>query len=284
MSRILTSLHGREVGLNQNRRLQCGKGFVAGEHGNQISYSAPSRVVFFDDFLGDIISDQCNFLEGSDSATSNAAILSGGIGGVVRFTTGDVTGTSGANVLSNVEALAHELQWQCSTVNGVLAMQCRIKLSSITTGWAFIGFTDYLTAELPAVSSGSGNGITTNATDAVGFLFDPLMTTAKWWATGVANDVDATHVSTGVVPVADTYQTLRVEIAPSSTTGTASFFINGVSVATLTGCLTSGIASAAINLTPIVAVSKCYADTTSITADLDYLYVGMERGLDGTAN
>jgi hypothetical protein len=271
MSRILTSLHGREVGLNQNRRLQCGKGFVAGEHGKQFALPSPDRVTFLEHFLGDVISDQCNFLEGSDSATSTAAILAGGIGGVVRFTTGDVTGVTAANVLANAESLVHELQWQAS--NGGLAMQVRFKLTTITTGFAFIGFTDYTTAELPIEGSGSANGLTTNASDAVGFLYDVRMTSAGWWLTGVAANTDATAQASGVAPVADTYQTLRVEV---TTSGVATFFINGVQVGTsMTGAIT-----AATDLTPVVCVSKAAADTTSITADLDYLHVVMDCGAD----
>lgn len=280
MSRILTSLHGRQAGIDAKGRLVCPKGFIAGEDGNQISIGSPSRVVFFDDFLGDVITDQCNFVEGSDSATSDAAILAGGIGGVVRFTTGDVTGVTAANVLANVEQLTYALQWQAS--NGDLVFQARLKLSSITTSFAFLGFTDLVTAELPIEGSGTADGITTNATDACGFLFDVRMATKKWWLVGVANDVDATAQNSAIAPTANQYQTFRIELSVppgGATNATAKFFINGTQVGT---AMNNALVSAT-DLTPTVAVSKAFADTTSITADLDYVHVAMDRGLDGTA-
>lgn len=49
MARILTTLHGRLVGLNDRRQLQCGRGFRAGEHGSQRTYGSPSTVEFWDD-------------------------------------------------------------------------------------------------------------------------------------------------------------------------------------------------------------------------------------------
>ena len=280
MSRILTSLHGKLLGLDAKGRLICPKGVIAGEDGNQISERSPTRVSFFDDFLGDVIADQCNFVEGSDSATSDAAILAGGIGGVVRFTTGDVTGVTAGNVASNAEQLNYALQWQAS--NGDLVFQARVKLSSITTSFAFLGFTDLATAELPIEGSGTADGITTNATDACGFLFDVRMTNKKWWLVGVAADTDATAQNSGVAPVADKYQTFRVELSVppgGATNATAKFYINGVQV----GTAMSNALVSATDLTPTVVISKAFADTTSITADLDYIHVAMDRGLDGTS-
>lgn len=284
MSKILTSIHGKQLGLDSKGRVIAPKGLLSGDDGNQISLDSPVRVSFTDDFIGDVIADQCNFVEGSDSATSDAAILAGGIGGVVRFTTGDVTGVTAGNVLSNVEQLNYALQWQAS--NGDLVFQARLKLSSITTSFAFLGFTDLASsAELPIEGSGTADGITTNASDAVGFLFDVRMTNKKWWLVGVAADVDATAQNSAIAPVADKYQTFRIEVSAQPvggvvpTNASAKFFINGVPV----GTVMSNALVSATDLTPTVAISKAFADTTSITADLDYIHVAMDRGLDGTS-
>ena len=262
MSRILTSLHGRLAGLNSNAQLQCGKGFRAGEHGSQIDYTAPSKVAFTDDFLGDVIADQWNVVEGTDSATSDAAILAGGIGGVLRVTTGD----AGTGLAADLIQLTQALQWQAS--NGGLAIEARLKLSAITTCYAFIGFTDVVTLEAPVIAA-TGTTITTNATDAVGFLFDTGFTTDNWKLVGVATDVDATFQDAGVAPVADTYAVFRIEV---SSAGVATFFYNGVQV----GTALSGAVTAGADLTPTIAVGKLSV-AASMTMDIDYVHVSMDR-------
>lgn len=264
MSRILTSLHGRLAGLDSNGKLLCGKGFVSGENGNQRFHGSPSTVELWDDFVGDVIADQWNLLEGTDSATTDAAILAGGIGGVLRMTTGD----AGTGLAADLVQITQALQWQAS--NGGLAIQARLKLSAITNCYAFIGFTDLATTlEAPIISASSANTITTNATDAVGFMFDTNMSTDNWWMVGVATDVDATAQNTGSAPVADTYATFRIELTSG---GAATFFYNGIQV----GTSMSGALTAAADLTPTIAVGKL-SGASSITLDADYVHVSMNR-------
>lgn len=279
MTQILTSLHGRKLGLGPEGKegalkgkstLIVDGGFAAGTHGNQFHFASPGKVADGDDFLGDVIADQWNVVEGTDSATSDAAILSGGIGGVLRITTGD----AGTGLAADQIQLTRTLQWQAS--NGGLAIQARFKLSAITTCYVFFGFTDLATTlEAPIMSAGSADTFTTNATDAVGFMFDTRMTTDNWWLTGVANDVDATMQNMGSAPVADTYATFRIEI---SSAGAATFFYNGNQIGTtMTGALT-----AATDLTPIITVGKTSV-AASMTLDLDYMVMSMNRAADGGA-
>lgn len=270
MSNILTSLHGRKVGLDSDGKLLCPEGFRSGTNGNQIDMPGPSRVVFFDDFLGDVIADQWDLQEGTDSATGSAAILAGGIGGVLRITTGD----AGTGLAADMEQLTTGLQWQAS--NGDLVFQTRIKLSAITTCYVFVGFTDLAASlEAPIVSAASADTLTTTATDAVGFMFDTRMTTDNWWLVGVANDVDATAQNTGYAPVADDYETLRIEVNSS---GAATFFRNGIQV----GTRMSGAVTATTKLTPTINVSKTSV-AASMTADIDYVHVACNRAKDGDA-
>jgi hypothetical protein len=263
MAKILHSLYGKKLGVGNDGQLISEGGFQSGLDGFQTYLPSASKVVFFDDFLGDVILDQWNLVEGTDSATSDAAILAGGIGGVLRITTGD----AGTGLAADMPQLTQALQWQAS--NGGLVIQARMKLSAITTCYAFIGFTDLVTLEAPIISAASADTFTTNATDAVGFMFDTRMTTDTWWLTGVANDVDATMQNSGFAPVADTYATFRIEI---SSAGVATFFYNGAQVGTaMTGALTP-----ATDLTPTIAVGKTSV-AASMTADLDYVYVAMNR-------
>lgn len=263
MTRIVTSLHGQSVGLDADRRLVVPRGLIVGEHGSQIALPSPSKVALFDDFIGDAMDARWNIVEGTDSATSAESILAGGIGGVLRLTTGD----AGTGLAADTIQLTQALQWQAS--NGGLCFEARIKLSAITTCWAFLGFTDLVTLEAPIESAASADTFTTTATDAVGWMFDTRMSTDNWWLTGVANDVDATMQNSTFAPVAATYETLRVEV---STAGVATFYRNGKQV----GSAMSGAVTAATDLTPTIAVSKTSV-AASMTLDCDYIAVSMDR-------
>ena len=240
-------------------------GVVAlGAPGAQFYLSGVEKVVMFDDFLGDVIADQWGLLEGTDSATTNAAILAGGIGGVLQITTGD----AGTGLAADMAQIVQALQWQAS--NGNLVMEARLKLSAITTCYVFVGFTDLAaTLEAPIESAGSNDTLTSNASDAVGFMFDTRMATDNWWLVGVKANTDATHQNMGAAPVADTYATFRVEV---SSAGEATFYYNGAQV----GTAMANALTAATDLTPTINASKT-AVTASMTVDVDYVYVSMDR-------
>jgi hypothetical protein len=279
MGSILTSLHGRKVGLTAESTVgaQKGKslllsqgGFISGDHGNQIALPSPTTVALFDDFCGDVLQDPWNAVEGSDTDGAQA-VLAGGIGGVLRLTSGndDANGTQA----TDASGVTSYLNWQAS--NGGLVFQTRIKVSRITDAYIFAGFTDVITAELPIISAASANTLTSNASDAVGFMFDTNMTADNWWLVGVKADTDATAQNTSVAPVADDYETLRIEIGA---TGIATFFRNGKQV----GTAMADAVTAATDLTPCVYVSN--ADGTStVTLDVDYIHCAMTRAVDGDA-
>ena len=270
MSKIRTSLHGRQIGLNHNSELQVANGgIVVGNEGNQVRLPSSKAISVFDDFVNSVLITDWTFLEGTDAATSAAALLAGGIGGVLRLTTGD----AGTGLAADAEQVVHTLQWKAE--NGGLAFQTRVKMSAITTCWAFIGFTDVVTLEGAIISAANADTITTNATDAVGFMFDTRMATDNWWLVGVANDVDATAQNSGFAPVADDYETLRIEVNAS---GVATFFRNGIQV----GTTMAGAVTPTVALTPTIGVSKTSV-AASMTMDVDYIHVTMDRAADGGA-
>src|SRR3546814_14634810 len=103
----------------------------------------PNKVGLFDDFLGDTLDSRWNFAEGTDAATS-AAALTTGAGGILLLTTGDAgTGYAADAEQMNLGAL------QFKAENGGLRLVTRLKLSAITTCYAFVGFTDVTTLEAP---------------------------------------------------------------------------------------------------------------------------------------
>lgn len=221
------------------------------------------HVAMFDDFLGDVIADQWNYTEGTDSATSDAAVLASQPGGVLRMTTGD----AGTGLAADLCQLSSFLNWRAS--NGDLVVEARVKPSAITTCYLFVGFTDVTTLEPPIESAASADTLTSNATDAVGFMFDTRMTSDNFWLTGVKNDVDATAQDSGVAPVAATYVKLRVVVTK---TGKALFFIDDVQV----GEEMANAVTAATVLTPTIAVGKTSV-AASMTLDVDYFGTSMKR-------
>lgn len=268
MARILTSLHGRKVGLTEDGRLMVPGGFVSGEHGKQFNLPSPSKVSLFDDFLGDVLADEWNAVETDTDGAQ--AVLAGGIGGILRITTGNDDGN--AVVLPDLSGVTSYLNWQAS--NGGLSIQARIKISRITQAYIFVGFTDLITIEAPIICN-TAETLTTNATDAVGFVFDTNFTADTYHLCGVATDVDATAQIISDAPVADDYATLRVEVNAS---GTATFFYNGKQVGTaMTGAVTAGA-----DLTPAVLASNLDG-TSALTLDVDYISVSMNRAADGDA-
>lgn len=226
--------------------------------------SEADYVKWFDDFLGDALDVKyATLLEGTDAATIDAAILAGGIGGVLRCTTGD----AGTGLAADMGQIVSVLQWQSS--NGELNCEVRLKLSAITECYCFVGFTDSLSLEAPIISAASADTITTTATDAVGFMFDTRMATDNWWLVGVANDVDATKQDSGYAPVAATYEKLRVSVTAA---GVATFYRNGTQVGTaMTGAVTP-----ATDLTFTFNFGKL-STASSVTMDLDYINVSMLR-------
>ena len=236
-----------------------------------IVLSSPTKVGLFDDFLGDVIADQWNYVEGTDTAPADAAILAGGVGGILRIAIGD----AGTGLAADLCHVTTALQWRAA--NGGLAAETRVKMNAaITNAYFFFGFTDQAgTLEGPVVSAASADTLTSNASDAVGFMFDTRMTTDNIWLVGVKADTDAVAQDSALAFVADQFVTLRVEV---SELGVASFFINGVGV----GSTMANAVTAATALTPIVACGNT-SGTVAKTVDVDYVHVAMNRAANGAA-
>jgi hypothetical protein len=114
----------------------------------------------------------------------------------------------------------------------------------------------------------SGTTLTSNATDAVGVLFDTAATNDNWHLVGVAADVDASMENTTIPPVAGTFETWRIEI---SATGVSSFYRNG----TLVGSAMDSSVTASVGLTPVIAAFSRTSDSKNI--DIDTVLVQAQR-------
>lgn len=228
------------------------------------AFTMAPKPTFFDDFLGDVLADQWGSLEGADDSTSVVATISAAVNGVVRLVTGDSATTTMAG---NGVQIHSQLNWKANSGN--LIFECRLKLSAITNVAVFVGLTDQISAlEIPIESAASSDTLTSNATDAVGFMFDTSQANDKWWLVGVKNGTAATAQNSAIAPVAATDNILRIEVDSS---GNATFYIDGVKV----GSQMSGAVTATVALTPVVAATS--RSTASRNIDIDYILVQSDR-------
>jgi hypothetical protein len=257
-----TTCHGPNLEMMNKRGV-----LVLGDTGQQFVRGPQRYVDVFQDFTGGSVAFSATLPAGPNAfrsrvGTTNAVAwtTTGAAGGTVVGTIGDTTASM---AVSGVQ-LDSGLDWRAD--QGDLWFEARVKQSTISTIAVFIGFTDQVSAlEMPIQSAASANTLTTNASDAVGFMFDTSMTADTWWLVGVAANTDATHQNTALAPVADTYATFRVEL---STAGVATFYYNGAEV----GTAMTGAVTATTLLTPVIAgFNRTTTGTPTITAD--YVYV-----------
>lgn len=268
---IVRSIHGANVaGWDISDRFINRQGFVAGRKGYEIPLRSPHHVTLFEDFerapvaLSTTIGELgLRSRKGSDAECVDWTVTPAANGTIV----GTIGDTTASMAVSGVQ-LDSDLCWLGE--NGELVIQVRIALSQITTISAFVGFTDQVSGlEMPIHSAASANTITTNATDAVGFMFDTSMTADNWWLVGVDGGTDATHQDTETAPTADTFEVLRIEVGVD---GSAVFYRNGVIV----GTKMTGAVSPDVPLTPVVAGFN--RDTSgNPTITVDYLAVSALR-------
>ena len=216
-----------------------------------------------DDFLGEEINGyHWQSLIGSDEECRQATVLADQNGGVARLTTGN---DAAATMAVNGVQLQSRLNWKAS--NGGMVWECKVALDAITAVALFVGLTDQVAAlEMPFTLTGAA--LTSNATNAVGVLFDTDATVDDWWLVGVAADIDAAKEDAGVAPVAATFETWRIEL---SATGTATFCRNGTVIGSV---MTAAVTGSAL-LTPVVAAFARGAASRNV--DVDLLAIAAQR-------
>ena len=219
----------------------------------------------FDDFHGAALDANIWDLDsGSDAGALDPAI-NAQVGGAIRLTAGDAAGTT--FTVDGSTITQQNLSW--SIDKGAMIFETRLKINTDEDDASvFIGMTDAMAATtLEAPFSLAVATLTSNATDAFGFLYDSAATAANWHAVGVDTDVDDTAVDSGVPPVADAWQKFTITVTAA---GVAKFYIDEVLVCTLTAPATLTTA-----LTPIITLMS--RTTTAKTADADYIAVEQGR-------
>lgn len=279
------SLHGLRAFLSAQDDL-VGKSTIATGGENKPSIILPGShdySALFDDFLGDLIGDEWTYVEG-DTGYSNA--IQTGTNGVTRITGSETNGVSPAECAAITQGLMK--QWKADMGPGSmktdrrLRMSVRLKFDSISRAaeggrtYVYAGFGDSGGAEFPVYDTGAG--MISNAADLVGFVFGAGGDTG--WslvaAKSIAGDSGDQLVVAGSSynPVANTYQTLEVEVRSglSDTGGQAFFWINGK----LVGRIASPVAST-VALTPWIGT---WCQDTGYAQTLDIDYVGLSGRRD----
>lgn len=227
------------------------------EVNSDILHIEPSDL--YDRFINGGSLTHYGLFNGSDAQAVDPVISGNAL---VAVSGDDVTGTFAVNGSQAIGDTGYTLS------SGLLVVEARVKISAITNVYAFFGVTDQTAAlEAPIESGASADTIITNASDAVGFMFDTRMATDNIWLVGVNTNVDETAQNSAIAFVADTYIVLRIEIAAN---GTAVFYINGTVVGTP---MTTAVATG-VPLYPTLAISATAA--ASRTETVDYLYVRHE--------
>jgi hypothetical protein len=224
--------------------------------------SNPAKfVTFMDDFLGDVLEDPWSGAKGTNGSAVVPAI-NAQVGGVVRLVSGPTT-----TVAESISSLTHGLNWEAA--QGGLYLETRIKLvTSVADVCVNVGFSDTLaTTTLEEPITLSGTTLTTNATNAVVFVFDTAATNDNWHIQGVKADTDTALNNTGVGLTADAWVKLAIAV---DSAGGAEFFINDVSYGTVANAVT-----ATTDLTPIITIMS--RTTATRTIDADYVFVTASR-------
>ncbi len=259
MSTILTSIHGRSIGLDERQRTIGSKGFRAGTPGIQVDYSSPLTKALLDDFCGQpnaVDPLKWGTTHGTDASAVPFAQAATGAVGSIGISAGYPA--SGISIFSG-------LRWLPS--RGDLVMQARVQASAINELGLFVGLASTQGTDPPILGALGSNVLTADDTNAGGFVYNAGMTTHNFWC---AAGVGPKNFVTGHAPTAGAFVDLRIEV---DTNGDVKFFINGdpVGTALLKAALATGTA-----LTPIITAYNVPGGANA-NVTVDYLSVSSFR-------
>ena len=281
MFKKLVSLHGLKDYLSTESRRSTGKhisqdGFASGgeksvgrQGGTIVVPGAPATVAEFEDFLGTdtgTLNGWSRVNGDVDTGASSSVARQSMTNGVMRIS---FQGTALNVPETGTIGLTKGLIKNYKPDAGRLQFVARVKLPSLASVNAFIGFSDSGGSEHPAYDT--GGGIITPAADAIGFIYSNLGSITAWTAVSarsVAADSGDQSATTGKTPVANTYDVLEIRMGDSGEY--ADFFVNGEHTNRFTNPV-----EAKNRLTPGVWVVG--SDTGTIQVDVDYIGISAAR-------
>lgn len=268
---MLKGVHRRALGISADDQIVAPGGLVSGGDGvPSVVMPGGATVALFQDFMG--ASDTGNPTKYADQFTIGFSDTGQAIppsaataitNGAFRLTS---SATSTQTPEGGVQCISGSPIWKAN--QGQLRFGARVKIATLAGNSVFVGFTDTGGAEMPAYDT--GGGILTPAADYAGFICsgEGGATQQAWRLVSGKAGVDQS-ATTGITPVANTYNTLELAITPDG--GTVTGFIDGKPVAS--------IASAAITATVALAptVMRANTDGAANAVDIDWIGVSAKR-------
>lgn len=250
-----------------------GDASVGRQGGSIVVPGSPDMVAVFDDFLGHIgdtgAINGWELVNGdNDTGASGTVTRVTATNGVMRASFAGTPLNSPLHALGFTTGLMKN--WKANQKN--LRFQVRVKIPSLASVNAFIGFSDSGGSEIPAWDT--GGGVITDAADAIGWMYSNLGGSTNWRgvsARSVAGDSgDQTLNDTGGgAPTANTYDVLGVEFA-SDSGSYADFYRNGQIVGRISQPVNAATAMA-------FGVWLFGSDTGTIQIDTDYVNISGSR-------
>lgn len=217
------------------------------------------KVSWFDDFCGDSLDALWGTLIGTDGACVAATKVAGISGGAVRLTAG---AGAAATVAANGSQLHSYLEWRA--IDGGLFMRTRFRVSLGTSLGFFVGFTNQIAALQFPIQPIAGGAFTYNAADAFGVTYDTGSDDPDTVRlVGNKNGVAATSFNTGIVPVANQFDTWQLDC---DINGNVVLKRNGQAVGSITAAVTTNAL-----LTPVFFIYSRAAATKLL--EIDYVAV-----------
>ena len=225
------------------------------------SLQPTGAVTLFDDFAGDTIN--LDLFVATSVATDGGTDWAQAVGnnGIAQCVT-DNTDLDG-EYLSG--PLAHELE---DASSGLVIFETRVLMATDVAAKGFyVGLSD-ATSDDHSPLHHNGGTLTAVADDAVGFIYDTDGTGTDQWRLAAVNEtVVATAVNSGSVPVAGTYDTLRLEV---DIAGNAAGFVNGGFVGVIADAV-----DLAVDLCPLI--NHFSNEAASQTGQADYIFYAYPR-------
>lgn len=215
-----------------------------------------AAVVRFDDFLGKALDTTNDWtVAGVNSGT---AAINVAIGGHVRIT----TGAADDDDVDFASDLEFEAQKAC-------CLEVRIANNDVDMVAFNVGFSDATGEAADTIAMMlSGTTLASEASDFVGFLWDPDATTDTIRCVAVKNDVDQTVIDTSKVLTDGLFTVLRVDV---DALGNADFYVDGIHKGTLLRCIT-----VTDDLCIYIGVIN-HGEAAANTVDVDYIKAWQNR-------
>jgi hypothetical protein len=228
------------------------------------SWDATNRIYYFDSFQYSVITGvDAKWVRRFGTDPQAVMTLSTSYGGGISLTSGD---DAGATMALNGAQLSGPPSVRVGAVGGTSKVTFCFQtfIADITTVCIFCGLSDQNAALEMPFTLAAADALTSNATDAVGILFDTGAATDNVWFVGVKADVDATKQNTGAAPSTVAHQLWRIEI---DQTGSATLFLNDVQV----GTPMANAVSLNVSLYPTFAIFSRAAASRSLFVPQSFL-------------